>query len=248
MILCLDCGNTRLKWALYDAAGDTLVAGNLGHDDLATLGALTADFDPPMRILLANVAGPAVGGRLRAALGTWASRVEEIKSTAKAGGVTNFYENPGSLGVDRWCALIGARALTSDPCLVVMAGTATTLDLLDAEGHFLGGCILPGVDAMRRVLAAGTANLPLAEGGMTRLPRNTHDAIYSGILHAQAGAIERLYASVPSEPGGDKTCLLSGGYAGGIAGCLAIPLRLVENLPLLGLKALGLAVDDSVIL
>lgn len=240
MILCIDCGNTRLKWACYAGSGETLGGGNLGHDALIELGMLAHRFPVPERILLANVAGAPVGQQIRAALGTWASRLEEVNSTEAAGGVTNLYENPSRLGVDRWCALIGARSLVQDACLVVMAGTATTIDLLDAEGCFLGGCILPGMEAMRAALAAGTANLPLAEGRLVSMPRNTHDAISSGILHAQLGAIERLYATLPSPSGSAKTCLISGGYADGLYGALVIPTRLVENLPLLGLKALGL--------
>lgn len=246
MILCIDCGNTRLKWACYAASGEMLRSGNLAHDALGELGALAHHLPEPERILLANVAGAQIGQQIRAALGAWASCLEEVHSTAQAGGVTNLYENPSRLGVDRWCALIGARSLVRNACLVVMAGTATTIDLLDAEGCFLGGCILPGMGAMRAALATGTANLPLAEGRLVSMPRNTHDAISSGILHAQLGAIERMYATLPCPSGNDKTCLISGGYADGLGGALVIPARLVENLPLLGLKALGLPADPGI--
>lgn len=246
MILCIDCGNTRLKWALYADSGDTLAAGNLGHDEIRDLASLSGRFPAPSRVLLANVAGDLVGQRIRDALGGWSACLVEVQSSAQAGGVTNLYENPARLGVDRWCALIGARSLVSGACLVVMAGTATTIDLLDETGCFLGGCILPGIDAMRAALAAGTANLPLANGRLVSLPRNTHDAISSGILHAQLGAIERLFACLPGAQENAKTCLLSGGYANGLCGALVIPARVVENLPLLGLKALGLSADPGI--
>ena len=61
-------------------------------------------------------------------------------------------------------ALVGARASVSGACVVVCAGTATTIDVLSADGEFRGGLILPGFDLMRAALANNTAQLPLAEG------------------------------------------------------------------------------------
>ena len=119
-----------------------------------------------------------------------------------------------------------------------MAGTATTIDTLDAEGRFLGGDILPGIGLMLRSLAHGTAGLPFAEGHYTSLPRCTDDAIVSGVIEAQAGAIERVHARLAAAGG---NCLMSGGYAEQIAPHLVIPYRLAPNLPLEGLKQLALA-------
>ena len=154
---------------------------------------------------------------------------------AAAGGVVNLYKEPARLGVDRWCALIGARSLVSGPCLVVMAGTATTIDTLDGEGRFCGGLILPGLELMRRSLARDTAALPLAAGRHAPWPRCTDDAITSGCLEAQAGAIERAFARLP----GNASCLLSGGAAGAIAEHLGVPHRQVGNLVLDGLLELA---------
>jgi hypothetical protein len=68
-----------------------------------------------------------------------------------------------------------------------MAGTATTIDTLDADGNFLGGVIMPGVGLMLRSLAHGTAALPCAESEYAANPRCTDDAIVSGVIEAQAG-------------------------------------------------------------
>ncbi len=108
----------------------------------------------------------------------------------------NLYENPERLGADRWAALIGARALHPHACVVVTAGTATTVDLLSAAGDFLGGLILPGVELMQQALARGTAQLPLADGRFALQPRRTVDAIRSGCLQAQAGAVERMFRQI----------------------------------------------------
>ena len=114
-----------------------------------------------------------------------------------------------------------------------MAGTATTIDTLDAGGRFRGGLILPGLDLMRRALARDTAALPLASGEHEAYPRNTDDAIISGCLEAQLGAIERAFMRIAGAP--DSLCLLSGGAAQMLAPQLNIPHRLIDNLVLEGL-------------
>lgn len=108
-----------------------------------------------------------------------------LRSSASACGVRNAYEQPERLGADWWAALIGARGQLVSDCLVVCAGTATTVERLDASGEFRGGRFLPGVDLMRASLARNTAQLPLAEGEFRMAPRNTMDAIVSGCLSWQ---------------------------------------------------------------
>ena len=238
MILCVDSGNSRIKWGLH-ADGAWRENGVIDHADVAQLAALPQRLPMPACVMLANVAGEAAGMEIRQALAPWLPVLREVESTAAAGGVTNLYENPARLGVDRWCALIGARAITNAPCVVVMAGTATTVDTLDGDGRFLGGLILPGLDLMRRSLARDTAALPLAAGKYSVHPRCTDDAITSGCIEAQAGAIERACARL----GNSALCLLSGGAAGTIGEHLAVPHRPVANLVLEGL--LWLAVSDQ---
>lgn len=236
MIICLDSGNTRIKWGVHDGE-QWLAQGALVHAEVDQLAALAVRWPAATRVVLANVAGVAAGERIRAALGPLAGRLQEVHSSAAAGGVVNGYRFPEKLGVDRWCALIGARSLNRSPTLVVMAGTATTIDTLAADGRFLGGLILPGVELMRESLGKGTAGLPIAAGEYHAYPQCTEDAIHSGVLEAQAGAIERAWARLA----GDKCCLLAGGNAGLLAPALAIPHRLVDNLPLEGLKEIAKA-------
>ncbi|NTV09863.1 MAG: type III pantothenate kinase, partial [Zoogloea sp.] len=130
-----------------------------------------------------------------------------------------------------------ARGLTRAACLVVTAGTATTVDVLDAQGLFRGGLILPGLELMRRSLAGNTAQLPFADGHFADFPQNTADAIFSGCLHAQAGAVERMFARIAGEPGAQ--CLLNGGAAAELAAVLDIPFRPADNLVLDGLVRLA---------
>ncbi len=232
MDLLLDVGNTRLKWGLHDEAG----WHGQGAVPLAALegfGEVLAALGPLRRTLGANVAGVAVARRLEGLMATRGLTASWIQSREEGFGVRNSYCEPARLGADRWAALVGARALHQGPALVVTSGTATTADVLDADGVFLGGVILPGLDLMRTSLARDTAQLPFAEGRFEATPRNTADAIVSGCLHAQLGAIERMFRLV--EAGVGSVCLLNGGAAAALAPQLECPVRVVENLVLEGL-------------
>lgn len=233
MIICIDSGNTRIKWGVHDGRC-WLAQGAVAHADVADLAELLRAW-PAANVRLANVAGPRAAAAIRQALAAWQPSLREVQSSAASHEVRNGYQNPAQLGVDRWCALLGARGITLKPCLVVMAGTATTIDTLDANGQFLGGLILPGLDLMRRSLARDTAALPLASGQHAAYPCNTDDAIISGCLEAQLGAIERAFARIADEAG--ALCLLSGGSAELLAPLLSIPHRLIDNLVLDGLAS-----------
>lgn len=235
-ILCVDCGNTRLKWGLRRE--DSWIAeGALPIAEAA--GLMDALPQRPTRLVACNVAGADVQARIEAAIGGIPLRW--LRSGPALCGVTSGYDNPSQLGADRWAALIGAHALHSGACLVVNAGTATTIDALDADGHFQGGLILPGLELMRRALAGNTADLPLARGSFRELPRNTDDAIVSGSVQATLGAIERMFAPLAALP--DACCLLSGGAAGELEPWLAIPHRRVNNLVLEGLAVFAVSLS-----
>ena len=234
MILCIDSGNSRIKWAVH-ADGAWRESAAVDQAASAKMAELPQRLPKPERVMLANVAGDAARSAILEALASWRPVLHEAETTAFAGGVANLYENPGRLGVDRWCALIGARALGAAPCVVVMAGTATTVDTLAGDGRFLGGLILPGLDLMRRSLARDTAALPLAAGRYAVHPRCTEDAIISGCIEAHVGAIERACARL----GPGVACLLSGGAAEVIGAHLAVQHTLVANLVLEGLLRLA---------
>ncbi|MBL8434272.1 MAG: type III pantothenate kinase [Zoogloea sp.] len=232
MDLLLDAGNTRLKWGLRDESG-WRGQGAVATGEPDGLTAVLAAAGPIRRVLGANVAGAGVAARLAEILGEWGLVPAWIEPSVSAFGVHNRYLDPARLGADRWAALVGARALHGAAALVVTSGTATTADVLDGEGVFQGGVILPGLDLMRSSLARDTAQLPFADGRFEALPRRTADAIVSGCLHAQVGAIERMFRRVAAEAG--AVCLLNGGAAGSLAPLLEIPLRRVDNLVLEGL-------------
>ncbi len=230
MILAVDCGNSRLKWGLHENGGWR----KTGAVPLSEMGRLEKSWRrlvPADKVVVANVAGRSVRNRLETLFARRSMVPAWVKSKRHECGVTNGYGRPDQLGPDRWAALIGAWSILRGPCLVVTAGTATTVDVLRGDGRFVGGVILPGLDLMKRSLTRGTAELPFARGRFSAEPRNTADAIETGCLLAQAGAIERAFATM--EHG--AACVLAGGAARGIARHLNIPVRLVDNLVLEGL-------------
>lgn len=231
-LLCLDAGNTRLKWGLRAAAG-WAAQGACDHAAIATLAAALPAR--PERIIACNVAGGAVAADIAALSLALAAPLDWFRSSSAACGVTNGYDHPEQLGADRWAALIGARALHAGPALVVLAGTATTIDVLDAGGRFRGGLILPGLDLMRRALARNTAGLPEARGRYAELPTCTDDAISAGALHATLGAIERMATQARRPADADFAVVLSGGAAPALAPHVGLPLLRVGNLVLEGL-------------
>jgi type III pantothenate kinase len=259
MLLLIDAGNTRIKWALAaadpgTAPGNWLACGAVAHADAAQLPGLWQAAlarrksesslnrrkaeSSILRAIVANVAGSAVRERLQQALpaGLAPSGVTWFASLPALAGIRNGYRDPAQLGCDRFAAAIGARALVPDRALIVVnCGTATTIDAVTADGVLLGGMILPGLALMAGSLARNTAQLPQIKPDAGLAPGfadNTGDAILSGCLAAQAGAIERACAL---HGGGE--CIVSGGAASLIAPSLSVAHRIVDNLVLIGLHA-----------
>jgi type III pantothenate kinase len=233
VILCIDSGNSRVKLGLGDRHGWQRTAALPRQQLLTDLEKTLAAWPRPQRAMACNVAGSAVAADIAAILGRLAIPLAWLASSECRGEVRNGYDRPEQLGADRWAALIGARQLHAGACLVVGAGTATTVDLLTADGVFRGGLILPGLALMRRSLAGAAAQLPDARGRHHEVPRNTDDAIVSGAIEATVGAIERIYRRIVGQP--TPACLLTGGAAAELEPHLQLPLRRIDDLVLQGL-------------
>ncbi|MGZ8291080.1 MAG: type III pantothenate kinase [Telluria sp.] len=237
MLLLIDAGNTRIKWAVAvegAAAGQWLASGAVSHAEMNHLPAQWQAF-AVTRAIVSNVAGQRLRDQLQLMLPPPVD-VSWFASVAELDGLRNNYRNPSQLGCDRFAAALGARALAPGQALVVATcGTATTIDAVTADGVFVGGMILPGLGLMAASLARNTAQLPQVDGVALTPPvfaDNTDDAILSGCLSAQAGAIERACRFH-----GGALCLVSGGAAPRIAPALSVPYRLVDNIVLAGLHA-----------
>jgi type III pantothenate kinase len=233
-----------MKWGLHGGRG-WIAQGATPNVEIGAL--VLRDWQNlarPARVVGVNVAGEAVRLRIEAALARWRVTPAWLTASAAACGVVNGYATPEQLGADRWAALVAARlrAHTTDlfpaPVVVVNAGTAVTIDTLDADGRFRGGVILPGLRLMLRALADHTSGLKSAPGTYQDYPVNTADALYSGAVQAICGAIELARGRIQRRDAVVK-CLLAGGAAAEIAPHLGDDTEVVDNLVLEGVLALA---------
>jgi type III pantothenate kinase len=253
--LAIDIGNTRLKWALFAQPVPGQPPLSHGAVFLETIDHLAetdwAALAPPGQMLGCVVAGEAVRRRVEEQMEMWDVTPRWVVSAAAEAGVVNGYDHPSRLGADRWVALVGARARVRDealasgrpmrPALVVMVGTAVTVDALDADGRFLGGLILPGFGLMLRALEMGTAGLKVPTGETADFPTNTSDALMSGGVFAIAGAVERQQRRLRERTGVEPRVLIAGGAAVKLAPALDLEFEIVDGLLFEGLVGIEAA-------
>lgn len=213
-----DLGNSRLKFAPLLASGLPGPVHAVAHDG----GGFTAGWDDalPARFdaaLVSSVAAPALRVDLLDALTRRCARIVRPCTLPALAGLRIAYADPASLGVDRFLALLGARARGAGPWLVVGVGTALTLDLVDAEGLHRGGRIAPSPALMRASLHARAAQLPERGGDFRSFADNTADALRSGCDGAALALIDRARDDAQALLGTTPRLLVHGGGASAMA-------------------------------
>ncbi len=247
-LLALDIGNTRLKWAHYASPqpGAQLLAQ--GAEFLENIDKLAegvwATLPHPTHILGSVVAGDAIKRRVEEQLEIWDVTPQWVVASEAQAGLTNGYDHPSRLGADRWVAMIGAyhRMLAlgeARPMVVVMVGTAMTVEAISPDGRFLGGFILPGHGIMLRAMESGTAGLHVPTGDVSPFPTNTSDALTSGGTFAIAGAVECMVQHVRQRCGAEPMCVMTGGAGWKMAPSMTRPFELVDNLIFDGLLVIA---------
>lgn len=246
MILLIDIGNTRMKWAWQTAQG-LVDHGAAPHAQADFNFDVLAVKQSPTRIVFASGVP-----RLTQALLTWCEKswptaeVQELKAQAEAFGIRNRYREPARLGADRWAALIGARALMKGALCIVDCGTAMTFNALSARDEFVGGAIAPGLGAMQRCLeesAHGVVPVTATPHPVTTTPMalNTADAVAAGIYFGCIGAVERMVAEYRNVLGQDMRVVLTGGDHARLLPELNFPCYAVHDLVLRGLAQVATA-------
>ncbi len=238
--LAVDIGNMRLKWALYDSPRPGAQVLAQGAEFLENIDKLAdggwARLPQPDRMLGCAVAADAIKRRVEEQMEElWDVPAHWVVPSAAEAGLVNGYDHPTRLGADRWVAMIGAwhRMLAQGPAkpmVVVMVGTAVTVEAVDMHGKFLGGFILPGHGIMLRALESGTAGLHVPTGEVREFPTNTSDALTSGGTYAIAGAIERMVQHMRRRSGAEPVCFMTGGAGWKMAPHMSVRFELVESL------------------
>lgn len=237
--LAIDVGNTRLKWALFDAPrpGARVIAQ--GAEFLDNIDRLAesawANLPAPKTMLGCVVASDAVKHRVEEQMEHWDVPAQWVISSSQEAGLVNGYDHPARLGPDRWVAMIGAwhKMLSLGPprpVVLSMVGTAVTVEGIDASGKFLGGYILPGHGIMLRALESGTAGLHVPTGQVRPFPSNTSDALTSGGTFAIAGAMDRMVQHVRAHCKAEPWCVMTGGAGWKMAPSLVTPFALIDSL------------------
>jgi pantothenate kinase type III len=154
-ILAVDIGNTRIKWAIYKAPEVTFLSrffapdltvfdrhlltqdqivdqGHATHHDMATLKLPDIAYSHSTQVIIANVANAKLLSTLKSTFSS-NQRVHHFVSEAVSVNIQNHYDNPTQLGADRWASVIGAEALGGENCVIVNAGTAVTIDVLQTK-------------------------------------------------------------------------------------------------------------------
>ncbi|MDT7526299.1 MAG: type III pantothenate kinase [Pseudidiomarina maritima] len=197
--LLVDAGNTRVKTALMDAEGHLEPLFNVSYSDLPK-----QQIEHSLKgIWLAEVSGTERAQQVEAWLSQFAAPITTIQSEQAAFGVENAYETPQHLGVDRWLALIGAYNEVPKATLIIDAGTAITVDWLNAEGKHLGGWIVPGVDLMKQAVTARApkvfSDADTDWGKAQQVGRSTPECLANGCVNAFVGVIRQALAVSETE-------------------------------------------------
>lgn len=241
MLLAVDAGNTRIKWGLHDGQGWRRTASIPTTDVGQLVQAWTALDARPERVIVSNVAGPAVGASLTHAVAILGVTVVPFVPRAEQAGVLNRYDMANQLGTDRWAALIAARARVRGACVVVHVGTTMVVDALSEAGEFLGGLLVPGIDLMVESLARRIESLRVPPGGYEAFPRNTPDALASGAIDAAAGAVAAMVRRLGARSAASPAVIVAGGAGARLLPYLPGDVQLAEHLVLDGLAIAGRA-------
>ena len=137
------------------------------------------------------------------------------------------YEDPRSLGADLLVAAIGAQARYGAPVLVIDFGTATTFNVVNRAGEFVGGAIAPGLNLAADALHQSTAQLPYVDLAIPPhvIATNTVHAMQSGILLGYVGMVEGMVARMRDELGEPAMPVIA---TGGLARMLAPQTRVIQ--------------------
>lgn len=251
MLVAVDVGNTETVIGLFDS-GASRRDDPIDHWRLASDGSRTADELALLLGQLLALRGLCLDGdvsglvvcsgvpRVTAALREMAARhldvVPVVIGPGTRTGVSIRYENPREVGADRIANAVGALDRFDPPLIVVDFGTATTLDAISADGAYVGGAIVPGLEIALDALydhAALLRRVELVEPVQV-IGTNTESAIQSGCLFGTAALVDGMVVRMEEELG-PATVVATGGLASLVA---PVTTRIDHVAPLLTLAGL----------
>lgn len=250
MLLAIDTGNTNTVFAVFDDAGtirgEWRSSTNINRtaDEIGVwLGQLLAlaEIAPSaIKAVIVSSVVPATLFSLRLLSRRYFNCQALIVGAPDVDiGIDVKVERPEEVGADRLVNAVGAHREYGGPMIIIDFGTATTFDVIDTDGAYLGGVIAPGVNLSLEALHTASAQLPrVAIGRPERvIGRNTVQAMRSGIFWGYIGMIEGMITRISHEYGAPLDVLATGGLAPLFTGCTAAIPRFDQDLTLKGLFA-----------
>ena len=252
-LLAIDVGNTRLKLGVFEIG--TLATG-LPVPRFTSAQRLVDLPDwhelrdycarEQVQLTAAVVAGPHPDAIERLCR-NWSASISTPPRTISRSAdlpIQTAVDRPDQVGIDRLLNAVAANRKRPErkPAVVVSAGTATTVDLISAEGVFCGGTISPGLELGARALHQYTALLPLVDvvqlaqdSTVPVIGTNTVNAIRSGLWHGHVGAVREIARQLEKACGTPAVRFITGGNGSALARELKDGFVLEENLALRGL-------------
>jgi type III pantothenate kinase len=250
--LAIDIGNSRFKFGIFEFQNAAPLHPQLPTCEISLAlpvheeidwGVVTAHFmQSKSRITRAVVAAvnPAALKRLQAGWNHCGWPVPRIVARAAELPLRTNVERPDHVGIDRLLDCVAANLLRAQhqPAIIIDSGTATTVNVVSADGVFMGGAILPGVELQSRSLHEHTALLPLidvrslADDPVAAVGRSTPEAIISGLWFGQIGGIRELTSQFTKTLGATPLVLVTGGLGRRLAPALGDQFRFEPDLAL----------------
>lgn len=250
MLLAIDAGNTNVVFAVWDGSGWR------GRWRISTTGERTSDeyaawlfqvmawhgLSPAQitSVVIASVVPTALWNLRR--LCSERFGIDPLVARAELDwGFRIDTDNPAEVGADRLVNALAARTMFPRPLAVVDFGTATTFDVVNHDGDYVGGVIAPGVNLSLEALHRAAAALPRIgiARPRTAIGRSTVPAMQSGIYWGYVGLIEGLVLRIGEELGAAPTVIATGGLAPLFADATAAIDHVAPDLTLDGLVLLA---------
>lgn len=233
MILEIDAGNTFVKWRLQQA-GQVVKRGRLLTAEGVSASSLF-NITKPDEVWVSSVAGiPFNDGLAQQMRESWQLEPVFVQTRDRQSGVTNSYQDPSRMGVDRWMAMLAAFNDCGRACCVVDCGSAITVEYLNDDGVHLGGYIMPGLRVLQGALLANTAEIIVdrtLDSFSISPAADTSGAVGQGVNFMFKALQEKLV----SELGEDCPLYITGGD-GHLFAELSGEGRFVDDLVLDGLR------------
>lgn len=240
--LLIDVGNSRIKLAACDDGGLLQQASFSYIDETVpqTFVEALGGYTSSTIALVASVAPKKLTKSLVVTLShKLHSEVILLQSESANFGVTNGYDDPKKLGVDRWLAMIAAFDRVQGPACIIDCGSAVTVDVIDADGRHLGGLVFPGLRRMQSIFDIGfeqvNAESVPKKALSSPLGRDTSSCVTKGCLASVIGGVELGIVQATKQLGHLPRCLITGGDAKLISDSLKESTEIVEDLVLEGI-------------